>query len=353
MSLYARYVGWVYLKTFLIVFGALELFYVGIDLLTNLKELPASANLQLFYSGLTALLAVNYVMPISLVLALIIAHVNMVRSNELVSFYALGISKNALIMPPFLIASAATLLYVGLNFTPFAYASEFQKSVATGASFNKSANDGFLKFEGKFIYVKELKPLEKKASDVRIFDINGTDLASATFAKSANFEDNRWELREVSQTTLPKNLELGAVGLTTRNFDELDALSGFTPKSIASASDQSANFSILDALDFIWTFKNEGALLANARSILYSLAAAPFFAPFLALILYYYLPVTGRFFNLAFASFVFVAVTLVVWGVLFVLGKFSQNSFIAPEIGILSPVVVLGAYAFWLVKSHR
>ena len=57
MSLYARYVGWVYLKTFLIVFGALELFYVGIDLLTNLKELPASANLQLLYSGLTALLA--------------------------------------------------------------------------------------------------------------------------------------------------------------------------------------------------------------------------------------------------------------------------------------------------------
>jgi len=104
MKLYARYVGWVYIKSFFIVFLALELFYVGIDLLTNLKDLPPSANLQLLYVGLTSLSAISYVLPLSLIFALIILHVNMVRSNELISFYALGISKNKLILPPFLIA---------------------------------------------------------------------------------------------------------------------------------------------------------------------------------------------------------------------------------------------------------
>ena len=47
MKLYARYVGWVYIKSFLIVFLALELFYVGIDLLTNLKDLKPSENHKL------------------------------------------------------------------------------------------------------------------------------------------------------------------------------------------------------------------------------------------------------------------------------------------------------------------
>ena len=119
MKLYARYVGWVYIKSFLIVFLALELFYVGIDLLTNLKDLPPSANLQLLYVGLTALSAISYVLPLSLIFALIILHVNMVRSNELISFYALGISKNKLILTPFLIALFVTIFYVGIIFTHF------------------------------------------------------------------------------------------------------------------------------------------------------------------------------------------------------------------------------------------
>ena len=164
MKLYARYVGWVYIKSFLIVFLALELFYVGIDLLTNLKDLPPSANLQLLYVGLTSLSAISYVLPLSLIFALIILHVNMVRSNELISFYALGISKNKLILPPFLIALFVTIFYVGLNFTPFAYAHDYQKKhLLKNTAFSKSTNDSFLKFEGKFIYIKELNSAKQRA----------------------------------------------------------------------------------------------------------------------------------------------------------------------------------------------
>ena len=64
-------------KYFVILFVALTLFYVGIDILTNLKSMPASANLKLLYFGLTSLTAVNYVLPLSLIFALKIgrAHV--------------------------------------------------------------------------------------------------------------------------------------------------------------------------------------------------------------------------------------------------------------------------------------
>ena len=49
MNLYARYVGWLYFKYFVIIFVALTLFYVGIDILTNLKDMPASANVVSTY----------------------------------------------------------------------------------------------------------------------------------------------------------------------------------------------------------------------------------------------------------------------------------------------------------------
>ncbi|MBF0917877.1 MAG: permease, partial [Campylobacter sp.] len=93
--------------------------------------------------------------------------------------------------------------------------------------------------------------------------------------------------------------------------------------------------------------------LDSARTAFYNLAITPFFAPFLLLIFYYHLPVTGRFFNLALSTFIFVVITLVVWGLLFILTKFAQTSVILPEIGMVVPVILLFAYAIYLIKSHR
>ena len=129
MKLYSRYVGYVYFKYVVILFIALECFYVGIDVLTNLKDFPQSANTALLYIALTASVAVTYTLPLSLIFALIITAFNMIRSNEFVSFYALGVSKNSFIVPPFLIALIITLIYIGLNNTPFAYSLRFQKNL--------------------------------------------------------------------------------------------------------------------------------------------------------------------------------------------------------------------------------
>lgn len=354
LNLYARYVSWIYLKSFLIVFLSLEFFYVGIDLLINLNNIPTSANLQLLYIGITALTAISYVMPISLVFGLIITHINMVRSNELISFYSLGISKNAIIMPPFFIAIFIVFLYACLNFTPFAYAYDYQKSLSKGLNFNQNTNDSFLKFDGKFIYIKELNSLEKSIKDIAVFDLNDTTLKSATFAKSAEFLDNYWIFKDARVTTLPKNLEVGLKGLDIQIYKDLKTLNGFSPKSIQSAnSSERTALSAIDTLDFIFTFKSEGASINFAKATLYSLLVSPFFAPFLMLIIYYKLPVYGRFFNLALSSFVYVLTTLVVWGFLFLLSKFSNSGVILPEIGILLPVILLFAYSFYLFKTHR
>ena len=346
MNLYARYVGWLYFKYFMILFIALTLFYVGIDILTNLKDMPASANLKL-------LTAVNYVLPLALIFALITSKFSMIRSNELVSFYALGIDKNRLIKPPFYIALAITFIYVGLNFTPFAYAYEYGRNIVKLSNLSRTSSDIFLKFEGKFVYVDSLNPISGEAKDVRIFDINGSDLRSATFGESAKFIDNAWLLKNAKIVNLPQNIKLGEKGLDIKTPSELKTLENFKPKTIESASAESSAITIPDAVDYILAFKDEGIGLNSTKTTLYNLAFAPFFAPFMVLIIYYFLPVTGRFFNLALKSFIFTIASLCVWGALFVMMRFARNGVVSPEVGVLLPIILLGAYAFYLRFGSR
>ena len=353
MNLYARYVGWLYFKYFMILFVALTLFYVGIDILTNLKDMPASANLKLLYFGLTSLTAVNYVLPLALIFALITSKFSMIRSNELVSFYALGIDKNRLIKPPFYIALAITLIYVGLNFTPFAYAYEYGRNIVKLSNLSRTSSDIFLKFEGKFVYMDSLNPISGEAKDVRIFDINGSNLRSATFGESGKFIDDAWLLKNAKIVNLPQNIKLGEKGLDIKTPSELKTLENFKPKTIESASAESSAITIPDAVDYILAFKDEGIGLNSTKTTLYNLAFAPFFAPFMVLIIYYFLPVTGRFFNLALKSFIFTIASLCVWGALFVMMRFARNGVVSPEIGVLLPIILLGAYAFYLRFGSR
>ena len=353
MNLYARYVGWLYFKYFVILFVALTLFYVGIDILTNLKSMPASANLKLLYFGLTSLTAVNYVLPLSLIFALIASEFSMIRSNELVSFYALGIDKNRLIKPPFYIAFAITFIYVGLNFTPFAYAYEYGRNIVKLSNLSRTSSDIFLKFEGKFVYMDSLNPISGEAKDVRIFDINGSNLRSATFGLSARFVDDLWLVKQAKIVNLPQNIKLGEKGLDIKRLGELKTLENFKPKTIENAAAESSAITIPDAVDYIQAFKNEGIGLNSVKTTLYNLAFSPFFAPFMVLIIYYFLPVTGRFFNLALKSFIFTIASLCVWGALFVMMRFARNGVISPEIGVLLPVILLGTYAFYLHFKAR
>ena len=353
MNLYARYVGWLYFKYFMILFIALTLFYVGIDILTNLKDMPASANLKLLYFGLTSLTAVNYVLPLALIFALITSKFSMIRSNELVSFYALGIDKNRLIKPPFYIALSITFIYVGLNFTPFAYAYEYGRNIVKLSNLSRTSSNIFLKFEGKFVYMDSLNPISGEAKDVRIFDINGSNLRSATFGESGRFIDDAWLLKNAKIVNLPQNIKLGEKGLDIKTPSELKTLENFKPKTIESASAESSAITIPDAVDYILAFKDEGIGLNSTKTTLYNLAFAPFFAPFMVLIIYYFLPITGRFFNLALKSFIFTIASLCVWGALFVMMRFARNGVVSPEVGVLLPIILLGAYAFYLRFGSR
>ncbi len=346
-SVFFRFISGIYLKNFFIIYLSLVGFFVAVDLLVNYKDLPNSANLILLYVLFVACVATSYVLPLSLVFALILSLTSLVRSNELVSFYALGLSKKQVIAYPFFWALFFCLVFVGLNFTPFAHAEDYQYKILRNAALSAQSEDIFLKYDDKFIYIERLESLDEKVEDMKIFDIKDFKLERLSNVKSAVFKDNAWLLEQGDFVSMPTNLALFGEGLSVQKIENVEALKGFKPRIIESVANQSS-YSIADAALSVLAFSKQNVNTTLIRTELYRLTFTPFFAPFLLLILYLFFPIIGRFFNLAFLGFTFFFCTLLFWGGLYLMSKFTQNGLFSPEIGIIAPIIALILATFFL-----
>jgi lipopolysaccharide export system permease protein len=331
----------------------LEFFYVGVDFITNYKNLPASANLQLLYLLFNFMSAVNYTLPLSIIFAMIVSKFHMIRSNELLCMYSVGISRNALILPIFLSAIFLIFLYISLNFTSFSYAYEYRSNLLKYSQIMRLSSNLFLKYNGKYVYFGELNPIKQEASDIKIFDIADNELQEIITAKRGIFENNAWKLENVETIKKPKIKEGENASINVERFDTLQALEQFRPKIIENAHLGSQSLSIPDAWDAMKFFGAQGININTVKTNLYLMIFFPFFAPFIVMIFYYYLPLSGRFFNLALMNFIFVFIALISWGVFFTLGKFAANSIVSPEVAILIPIIFLGVFTFILYKRNR
>lgn len=349
MKIYLKYVSLVYIKYFFILFVALECFYVGIDILLNLKDLPSSANLILLYVGFTAMSGVGYILPLSLIFALILEFFNMIRNNELISFYALGLSKFSLLKGPFFISLIITLFFIYLNTTSFVYSNGYRDNLENLNMVGKVSNGVFLKYEDTYLYIKEFNAVAKVAKDINIIKIKDSKVQNLSHAKSATYDNEKWTFFDDEGIILPLDLTIGKDGFARFKRSKFESLYGFDPSSIEKVYDNSNVYSIKDALKAIKSFKNQGVNISSIKSALYSLVFSPFFASIMLVILFYHFPVTNRFHNLAILSFIFFIVTLLIWGTIFVLTRFCITGVIVPEIGIILPIILLGLYAVSLV----
>ncbi|MBK1972773.1 LptF/LptG family permease, partial [Campylobacter sp. TTU-622] len=221
MWIFFRFISGIYLKNFFIIFLSLLCFFVCIDLLLNFKDLPNSANLDLLYVFFLACSAIFYLLPISLIFALILSLVNMIRSNEFVSFYALGLSKNLVILFPFLWALFFCFIFIGLNFTSFAYANDYKRNIIKNGALIKQGSGVFLKFNDDLIYIDKVKSTQNEVEDIKIFNTKDLNLTSFIVAKKAFFSNDSWTLKEGSLTLLPNEYNVSSKGLQNEEFKDL------------------------------------------------------------------------------------------------------------------------------------
>ena len=77
------------------MFFALELFFISIDSLKYLDQFPNSANLIVLFFVYDFLYALNYTLPIAILLATIVFYLSLVKNNQYSAFLALGYSKKS------------------------------------------------------------------------------------------------------------------------------------------------------------------------------------------------------------------------------------------------------------------
>ncbi len=330
-----------YLKYFLIIFLSLELFYIAIDFLNVYHKIPNSANLQVIYLSYLSLYATNYTVPLAIIISFIVTNVNLIKKYELVAIYSIGYSQQKILFP-FLIASIfITLLFIVINTTSLAYSKEKMDSILQNKFFSNSKNSLFFKYNDNYVYFGELFPIQKKAINVKIFKIKDSDLVEIIESKEAYFIDNKWKLLDVKVTLKPKYMDINSSKLEFIHFKTVDTLSDFKPKFLDSVYEAKINMSIVDTIYAIKLLKEQNLNTDKLRAVLYSKILFPLFAPLFIVIIFFYTPILSRFLNLALYSSIAIFSSLSIWGVLFGLHQLSLGASISPEIGILTPMVLL------------
>lgn len=334
------FVGRYYLRYFIVIFIALGLFFVSIDSLKYADSFADSANLLILFFVYDFMYAMNFTLPISLLLAMTICYLSLIKSNQYTALLALGYSKKALLHPILWISLFFSFVYVGLNATPFAYAQEkvekfFDKDGAP-------TTDLFVKYNQSYVYFGTIN-FVRQAHMIRVFELgkDKKELENFTQAKEAFFDHNVWVLKDAIRQDLPKVWELGNLGTKGVHFASLPILKNFSPKVLDSFSQTKPSISIVDAINSLKILHAQNISDSKIRAVLYALIFVPLFVPFVAIILAYYTPSLARYGNLYLLGFGFIIFSLIVWGMFFSLSQFAITDVILPEIGVIIPLAML------------
>lgn len=344
-----RFVGLSYLKYIALICLALQLFFVSVEILKYIDELPDSANLMVLFLLWVFLYALNYTFPIAVILASVAVYIILLKSNQLTAILSIGYSKKQVLSAFLIVAFCLNAFYVALNATPFVYAEEKIESIIYRNSINDTKSNLLVKYNNDYVYMEKIFPLLQKAQNIKVFEISDFEISKFIEAKEATFDGEWWNLTSAIITTIPQDLNFDTAKLTTQEMKNYKILKDFKPKILDTIYQNKPNISITDAFNAMQLLLSQNSNTQKIRSILYSFFVIPLAIPFAVMIIAYFVPSLARYSSLAKLGFVFVLFCLIVWGVFFMLTKLSISGFLSPEFGIIMPLVafILVALAYY------
>jgi len=354
MSILTKYILKKYLLNFIVVLISLELFFVGIDFLQNFKKLPDSANLQLLYVLYNSFFTLTLALPLSIVFGWIVTLVIFIKNNELVAFNALGSRSKDIYAPVVKISLFLITLLILMQATPLAYSYEQKRKILHNEYFTSTKTDIFLKYNNNYVYFKKLYPLEKRAEGIYIYKIENSDIIQSIVAKNAYFQNNKWYVVDAKVMNKPSNLKLDTAKLEIKYEKFLNTLEGFKPKILDNVYEAKSNFSILDAVSALILLTNQEINTDKIRGALYNQVIVSFFVIPILLLIFAYASLNSRFFNIGKFTSISIFGTLIIWGIFFMLFKFTNGGILIPEISILVPFIlwIVGSLVFYKKKIN-
>jgi lipopolysaccharide export system permease protein len=333
---------------FLILFFALETFFITIDFILNSEKIPSSANLYIIYLINSFFYSISLISPISLILAYITLWVRLLKRNELVALYSIGHSKQRVVRPIFLISLLLSIIFMLFNFSSFAYSRDNMKNILENRYFTDLKSDIFVKSSDNYIFIEEMYRVEKKLENITVFEYKDGTLQRVLKSKMAKYIDGKWIVKDATIYIPPKNMSVDLNSkLEIKVASEMSILKGFKPKILDNISEQKISLSIIDAINTISLLNQENLSTDKVRGILYSMTVFPMFAPFFIVILFFYSSASNRLTNSIKLSSIFIFSSLSVWGLLYALTKFSMSNTIIPEVGIVLPVLIIASISIY------
>lgn len=349
-----KYISFHYIRYFLIISFALVMFLVGFDYMANAESLDISANLIVIYLVYKSFFAIDMLLPLSLIFAMISTKIFLIRSNALVSFYSLGYSRIDILKPFVIISVIIMIAFIWLHsISNFARADEFAKNIRKNAQYLSPTRDLFFTYKDKFVYFSRMLPLQESAENIRVFGFDNNSLKEVLVASKARYQDEAWHIDKADIITKPDNINFDSLGIKVDEQKNLEILQGFRPKMLDQVYEGKVNFTIRDAIAAYKLLKNQKINTDTVKSALYKIFIYPFFVPSLIVIIFFFVPVSARFLNVTLFSFGAILSSLIVWAVLFALIELSNNKTIPSEAGIIAPVLILFLVAIRQWRIYR
>lgn len=342
------FIGKNYLKYVVIILIALEFFFIGADSMKYADNFPDSANLVVLFFVYDAMYALNYTLPLSLILGGIIFYITFLKSAQFSALLALGYSKRKIMMPVLLISIFCTFGYIGLNTTPFVYAQEKAEAIMDKNALQNAQEDIFVKYHNNYVYFQKVYPLLNRAENVKVFELENESLQSFIDAKIAFFDGDYWVLDRANIVKINQEFVKNKEVLHATQTNQFKILKNFRPKVLDTFSKDKPTVSIIDAIVSAKILISQKLDFEKVRAILYSFIVIPFFVPLTLIIVGYFIPPLARYANIPLMSFGFVVLSLMLWGLFFSVSKLSVSGIIYPEFGILIPIGILSFYAFYV-----
>lgn len=345
------------MKYFFIIFLALEMFFLGADTIKYADKLPDSANLIILFFFYDALYALNYTLPLSLVLGSILFYINFLKSSQLSALLALGYSRRKILSPLLILSSLIICGYIGLNATPFVYAQEKAEVIVNKNALQNAQEDIFVKYNQDYVYFQKVYPLLNRAENIKVFELKNGELTTFIQANKATFENDFWVLENAELIKIDNNrFSFNEEVLEHQKIKQLKILKNFRPKVLDTFSKDKPTVSIIDAILSAKILISQKIDFEKVRAILYSFIIVPLFVPLTIIIIASYIPSLARYGNLALLTFALVIFSLMVWGAFFSISKLSISGIIHPEFGVLLPfalLLIFSLLSYARLNSHQ
>lgn len=340
-----------YIKNLLAILFGLSLAFAAMDYFQHAQKLDVAGNYKILYIFYKWEQALGLLYPLSIVFALIMTKLTLIRHNTMGALHAFGYDKKRL-MRPFLVAAFIVYgIFTFLHTTEFSYAKDKATLLLKNQIGAYNVNNLFFKYNDTFVYINELDPIAKKISDITIFKVEGHQVRYTIHAPIATFDGYEWDAQDATlRTHIYKDGDL--VKYTIEKKNSIKTLEGYKPKIIESLYEGKA-LNIIDAYNTWALLKRQNLNSDKIRAVFYDKVFVPLFAIALMMILFFKLPFHARMMNMGAIIALSLGSTFMIWGILFGLNQIGTNGVLIPEITAILPIVLLWIIALYIYLTDE